>query len=708
MSSLSTDAIALLLGMVQATVVLGLVFVLPGLALGPLVAPGAASPAGRLGRAIGVSLLTVAPLCTILARLGLLQPAIAVLALVLISVVPWLLRDEHGQRRVASIRLPTRRGRRWWAGAMAGGLVAAALVVVPSRLDVGASLLPFTSTVWYYAHLAVSTASLGRFPDVLAEWGTERPFQTDYLPVTAHTAGALQLLPGDLLVAMELYRMAILVAAVVIATMLFRRWFSSWIALLGSCLLLATVRLAFKFDAYKPETFAFVLALFGLWLVDRAIVERSRRLAIVAALAGGLVFLCHAEVFLVWAAAVVGIATARWLVAPDRRRLGLRLPTRRPTAWAPVLAVAVLVAATIVGIVGNVALTGEARLLGYATGATARTDQAAVLPASIVPETWVESGDPTWDFYVAAVAWGQLGSRQPTSFTDRRLLQRAVVDVWPGLDGRARSLLLVLIGLVGLPLVAWPWLDPRRRRAVATWYVFGGVLLAGSFLLFILAHTYVPLRVGPRRLVPYEVVLPVVAATVGLWLVDRLLRPAWRTLLPRRGAMLASGALLALLALAATLPAPSPPTVDDEVEPGLTAVGYDAYTWIAANTLPEARLLANAYTDGSLAALSGRTGLVDGRAVYLENRRFLAESTNLLLGARVAFAHPASAEAAEFLSRERVDYLIVAGAGADGSDLGGYRPFDTDLGELASGGRYSLVRTFGDGRLLLYHVVASP
>ena len=44
------------------------------------------------------------------------------------------------------------------------------------------------------------------------------------------------------------------------------------------------------------------------------------------------------------------------------------------------------------------------------------------------------------------------------------------------------------------------------------------------------------------------------------------------------------------------------------------------------------RLLANAYTDGAVAAVAHRVGIVDGRAVYLENPTFLAEFDGALPG----------------------------------------------------------------------------
>lgn len=692
------DSLQLVAAAGQTAIVLALLFVLPGLAWGPLLAPGAGSPLEVAGRAVGLSLLTTAGACTVLAVAGLFRPAVVVAALVVLVALPIVVR----WRSIRPRWRPTPRGRRWAVGAGFGAAVVLGAVLVRSRLDVGPSLLPFTSTVWYYANLAARVAAAGRLPTSLPEWGAERPFQTDYLPVTAHTAAAIQLLPGDLLVQMELYRLALLAVGVIVAAVLFRRWVSSWLAVLGAILLVSTVRLDFKFLAYKPETFGLVLVLFALWLADRAIVEGSRRLAALAAVVAGVAFLSHAEVFLLLGPGIAGVVLARLLVDPAGGRLGLRSPRTRSGAAALALGIAILVGGLGIGTIGNFVATGQLRVLGYVAGAG--TEGAAIEPAAAdeVPAGWSASGDPTWDFYVAAVAPGQAG-RPPTSFFDRRLLPRAILHVWPGLDARSGALLVVLLALLAGPLLAWPWLDPRRRRALVAAWIFAVGLFVGSYLLFALSHTYVPARTGPRRLMPYELVLPVVSLVVVLWGLDRLLRPGWRALFPRRGATLGAGLLLTVLTIAAIVPAPDP-IVDDAPEPGLTTVGYDAYRWLDANVPADARILANAYTDGSIGALARRVGIVDGRAVYLEDRAFLAESTRLALGARVVFADPIGPGAASYLARERVDYLLVAGPGASGADLGGYLPFSTDLNALARGGRYSLVRTFGDGRLLLFRV----
>jgi hypothetical protein len=198
------------------------------------------------------------------------------------------------------------------------------------------------------------------------------------------------------------------------------------------------------------------------------------------------------------------------------------------------------------------------------------------------------------------------------------------------------------------------------------------------------------------------------SAVLLLFALDRLLRPGWRLLLPRRGAMVAAGTLLAIVTIGATAPAPKLILDDQPDEPGLSSVGYDALRWIDANLPADARLLTNAYTDGSILAVARRAAILDGRAVYLEDREFLAESTSLVLGARVLFADPGSPAAADYLAAEHVDYVLVATAGPSGNDLGGYLLFATNLTALQQGERYTQVRSFGDGRLLLFEVTSAP
>lgn len=702
--TLSTDPLATGAQLVQAALVLALLFVLPGLTWGPVLAPGRGTAVVVAGRTAAASLLVAAVACTILARFDALTPPLLLVTLVALTAAPLALpaRRRAAARFLRTAR-PIWRGRRArvLAVALAAVGIAAILVLLPSRAAVGDAFLPFSSTVWYYANLARETAVQGGFPAELPEWGSLRPFQADYLPVTAHTAALFALVPDlDIRVALELYRLAVLAAVIAIATLFFRRFVSSWLALLAAVLLVATVRLEGKLLAYRPETWALVPALLTLWLADRAMVERSGRLAVASALAAAVTWLAHAEVFLLLGPGIVGLAAARLLAA--RGRLGLRLPPRRSLVPVVAVSAAVLVGGLLVGAAGSLVLTGDLRIVGYVARDLEASDVPPRPPADEMPPGWTFTDDPTWDFYVAAVAPGQVGREPPSSFTDPRLLPRSILHVWPGLDARIPSFLVVLGLLLAAPVLAWPALDARRRRAVLAAAIFGIGLAAGSYLLFAISDTYVPMRTGPRRLLPYELVVPVAAAGVLLALASRWLQPGWRALLPR-GAGAASALAMTVLAAAMIAPAPGP-TVVEEPEPGLTPAGYDAYAWIAANLPPDARLLVNAYTDGSVAALARRTGIVDGRAVYLENAAFLAESTNLLLGARTVFLDPAGEGARRFLERERVTHLLVATGGPTGADVGGYPLFETDLSALAETAGYTLVRTFDDGRLLLYAV----
>ena len=697
---LPTDPITIVLVAAQATLALALLFVLPGLTWGPLVLPGAPTPLHAIGRAVGVSLLIASAACTVLAAVGVLRPWAVVALLGTVTVAPFARARARSAARDAPRRL--RCVGRWWLGALAGGAVVAVVVVARSIADAGADLLPSTSTAWYYMAVARLVAEAGSIPATIAEWGGARPFPTDYLPATTHAAAAIELLPGGLLVAVAWYRTAVLIAAAVLAALMLRRWFSTWIAVLGACLLLATVRLEAKFLDLRPETFGLVLALFTIWVTDRSMTDRSRRSAAVAVAAATGTFLAHAEVYLLLGPALGGLAAARILVGGGR--LGIRVP--RLAVLRPVgLAALVFVASFVVGSAINAIVAGEFRLVGYLTSAR---DVSQPIPVERIPPGWTFSGDPTWDFYVASVAPALDGQPPPSNFFGSALLPRSILNVWPGLDARGRGDLVTLGLLLATPLVVWPWLDHRRRRFIAAWWVFGAALLAGSWLFFTISHTYVPARIGPRRLMPYELVVPAMSAVLMLFVLDRLVRNGWRRLFPRRGAMVAAGAALALLTIAATAPAPPSSLAGPPDEPALSQVGYDALRWIDRNLPVDARILTNAYTDGSMLAVARRAAILDGRAVYLENPAFLAESTSLALGARVLFADPNGAAAGAYLADERVTYVLVATRGPNGNDVGGYLLMDTNLPALQESGRYTQVRSFGDGRVLLFEVRQAP
>jgi hypothetical protein len=703
------DPIAILLGATRGAVALALLFVVPGLTLGPILAPGASSHLTRLGRAVGVSVVVMAIACTILARLGLLRPTIVIALLVGLTLLPL-----HGglPRRP---RRPSTRARRWWLGAAAGALLAILLAVLPSGLRTGGTVLPAGPTAWADAALASSVAATGGFPADLATWGAAGGIAADHGPLIAHSAAAFLLMPADFLLELGLYRLAVLLAGLLLATLLFRRWVSTWIALLGAILLFRTVRVDAAASGFGPGALALTVALFALWLTDRAIVERSRRLTLVAMATVAVVLAVHIEVLLLLAAAIAGIVAGRAFVRPGGgpatagglghwhgRRVGLRWPIGRDVFRPLGLGLAILAGGTVLGIAGDWALSGDNRIVGYLVAG--RTAQPAPLGlAGDPPAGWVSSGDPTWDFHIAATDASQFGQAPPAAFVDGRILPASAVHIWPSIDGRTLLGLIVLAAMLAVPLGGWPFADARRQKAILGWTVFTAVLLGASVALFSLLPTYVPRRIGPGGLIPFVALVPVAATVIGLWWLARIAGRRIRTRV-RDGAMPLLGGVLALLTALLVFPAPRAAVSEPDRAPVLSHIGYDAYRWIG-GLPPETRVLANAWTEGTFAALTKRTGIIDGPAPYLGDPALLARATSLLLDARALFAAPDGPAAATFLDREQVGYLLVVTPAGTGDDLGGHEPFAVDLATLERSARYRLEQKFGDGRLLLFRVV---
>nr|MBA3780020.1 hypothetical protein [Chloroflexota bacterium] len=400
--------------LLAATFALGPLFLYPGLGWAALLLGGDGGPLVRLAQAVGMTLLIVPAVCVLLATVGLLHPVAVLASLGIVSVVP-LAFPTTRERLAGDLRWLARP--RTLLAAGIGAVVVGAIVIWPSHAQVGPGLLPHNSTVWYYANLAQLTAESWRFPGLMVEWGEQRPFHTDYLPVTAHTAAAFQLLPRDLPLSLELYRLAVLAAGAALAALLFRRWLPAWTAVLAACLLLATTRLDVKFLSYKPETFGLVIGLFVLWLADRTLAERSLRLGLLSVAGAALVFLSHAEVFLVLGPALLGLAGGHALFGEPlaehvagggpRYVLRRRLPA---VAIAAGLAAVVFLGGIAAGTAASLAVTGSGRILGYATSPTTRIDP---LQPERIPVGWRLTEDPTWDFVIAATRAERAGAPPP-------------------------------------------------------------------------------------------------------------------------------------------------------------------------------------------------------------------------------------------------------------------------------------------------------
>lgn len=715
---------------VQAGAVLALLFVVPGLTLGRVLAPGSMPPLARLGRAAAVSLLTTSAACTLLALIGALRPTIVLAALAGLVVLP-LQASPPGR-----LRLPRGQRRRGWLIALASVVAISVVAALPTVTATVGSAAAFTATSWHHALVADRLAGGAGLAPVLPMWGVERAILSDHLPFSAHAAAAFQLLPGDLPVRMESYRWAVLGSVGAAAVLLFQRFVSSWLAALATALLLAAERVTAGLLEFGPHGVGLVLALFALWLLDRAVVERTRGLAGLAVGVIAVTVLTDREAALALVPAAIGVMVARLLVAPFagrraphgmREAIGVRIPQPRRLASIAGIALLVVGGGLGIGLLGRATIGGGLPVLGTPGGDA----DAAVAPGEVtipeLPHGWSLTGDGAWDLHVAAVAPGEVGREPPRTLADPRLAGSGYLAVWPGVDERRPEIIVTLGGLVAAPLLAWPWLDGRRRRLVAATIGAALGLLALAVLLDRLGGGYAVHWIASQLASFAMVGAAVVAGLVALWGVDRLLRPGIRALVPwpgegdplgpnhgarsgpRPAAMLAAGAMGALFTAGIIAPAPAASLVASDVRDSrrLTAAGLEAWRWIAAETPPGSRVLANAHTEGVAALIGRRTAILEGGAILRMDRRSLAEATMLVLGARALFSMPETEAADRYLERERVDYLLVADvtAGATAGDLGGDIPFAADIAALER--RYAMVRTFGDGVLRLYAAVTS-
>ena len=700
------EAVSVAIGVVQGGAALGLLFLVPGLTLGPLLLPGATTPLGRAARAIGVSMLVGAVAACGLAMVGLFRPTILLATLIGLTVLP--LHASLPSRP----SLPRGRLRRWWLAAATVTCLAVLVLVVPGWLAANGTV---AAAHWEDVAVARHIALDGRLPAGLTWWGGLRPSPTGHVLVDAHLAGALALLPGDLPIQLETYRLAVLAAGLVAAATLLRRWTSSLLGLLGALLLLGGVAVGRLFGAFDPAAWATVMAVFAVWLADRALVERSRRIAAVSAAAGAAVLLAEAGVFAVFAALVIGVAVGRSLVAPGGgpesagglghrygRRLGIRRRMGPGTAAPLATAMSIVMAAALVGLAAAAALSGRPGIPGYVTGAPVQDGDDIFTRVDEVPIGWRASDDATWDLYLAAVAPDRFGQPPPIGTLDVEGLAEVVLHAWPRVDGRTPLGLLVLVGLLVVGMATWVVADARRQRLLLGVAAAGVTVALVTLVVILVGGTWLARSTGAASILRFIVIVPVAAALVVLWLLQRRLDPSRRPYLPARVAR--TIAVVAPFVVAAAIAAPFAGSPDPRRPAPVSATGIEAYAWIDGNLPSDARILVGAHTPGTLAVLADRVGIVDGPTLAPELGTWPIEPTALLLGARRMLSDPDGSGAASYIEREGVDYALVTGPGGTASDLGGYAPFAVDIAALGTSPRFREVRRFGDGRLVLFQV----
>ncbi len=471
------------------------------------------------------------------------------------------------------------------------------------------------STPWYYWGLAREILPSGHFPDSSVEFAVSVPYLADYPLFSAATAMVMAPLPES---SQPVMLAVIVTLAVVVlgtaASLLARAWGASAAVSLAAAPLAVTLGVgAYRLLGYRPEGFALGPALLVVVLVLDWYHHREKASLVAASVLSAVVSQVHGIAFLGMGLLLVA-ATATVLLTTDRRPWDLL----RAAGWA---------AASL--------LAGFA-VLGLAMGRFSGSSTSAGVGALDGEQ------DPTWAFRKLA-----LGEDPTPAPTASRLVSNSWEDLY---EDRTTTVHWVVAVAVVVVLVATLAAAGRRRETVRplVFFALGAGSLLGVGWLFVQAFdTYVPRRTGSQRLfLEATLVVPVFLAGAASVVVARF--EARRTL----HRVLSAAVLVAALAggLLSAL------QVRDEAE-GWAPAAADRAALESVDMPSDAVVLANGYTEGYLAHVTGATALLEGRAPYTFPDQ-LDRSLRLLQDAKRFYADPAGSS--ELLDRHGVDYVLLS------------------------------------------------
>jgi hypothetical protein len=650
--------------MTAAIVVVAALLLAPGvgaaLAFAP---PDAISIEGRIALAFGLGYGLVAGVAVLLALAHLFtKPAfIAVIVLATAGVWALALRRASARAHASALRAQAREA--------------------PLSLVTGLALLPVVGVVWSFHQPATNLAhrpawrywadgleiaSAGHVPAQTAQWGTEIPTTVSKVVLNAFEGGVSFLLGADPLPALGGIVVVTAVGLVAALLALGRELGLGVLAPLVPALvafapqsLPVSHEISNHLTWYSAEGVGRMVAFAALMAGIYAVRARAGpALALVTGLLLAVAGLTHGV-----PALVAGLMLAFYgLAAVLMGRRGLR----------PVLVGgAVVVAAAAASYVGVLGLSGGDLGFQRAGGASF---------AGFPPDV-----DPTRSF-----TRGQVVRRAPREghflIRPRALVKRYAADVI-GRSGSAQRGLVALAALAVLTVVLVLRAPSFLPLATVTWGLAALTLLIALFFSF-RYRTQVPGDFGPRRMYGYAVLLP------------GLLVPAFLAALVKpfaRGSRIAVP-VLALVAGGLALVAVLDRTPNHRV-PERAAAGLAVIDRVEEVVPCDARMLANWRTAGTWEATTGRRAVTEGMAPFLRPR-VMEHVLPVLIGANTFFDDPQANRG--FLTRERVQYLVVVKPGVWIGTHSGRVPTEKDAEAVASvPGVHAIVR---DRRVSIFRV----
>jgi hypothetical protein len=627
-----------------ATALIAAAVLVPGVgAVLALFPRGSVSVPSALALSLGLGYALTALPATVLAIAGVLVPASAAAAMIVVSAAVWTIAlRRHGPR--ARLRAARMHGWRARTPDLAG--LAVVVVFAVLRYSRYSPLQNFeVASAWRYWADGAIAGHAGGIPSQTVGWGSTYPTTVSKAVLTS-TIGTLSFFTGPLHgMGAMLWLSAVggVVAIWALATELGLRL----IAPLVPVLLIVVPgwmplnhEMTADLNAFTAEDVGRMLAISALLLGVIALRFGSRTKAVAA----GVILLACAGTHLVPMAVAAGLLVCYAAVHGSSRRPGRT-----------VAVVAIVAATTVVG--WSAIVVGSGGHLGFQ--GVSRSSGSTEFPPAYDPSATFITGRPVTHPGRTRRGYFYLRGTVVRWFFASTAGSATIVPT------RRDYAIVALAAAAALALLVLPRTGLRPIGAMALG--LGVAILAVALIFNDRYTTRVPADFGVHRLYDYDAVPVVLAAAAAAELgargVARLHRHA-------RFAVIVAAAIGAVVVAWPV----RPPAAD-------AAPAQSLYATVTATVPCAARILPDERTAGSFAALTGRRSVVEGMAPYL-NPALMKRVLPVLLGAGEFFRKPQ--QNVGYLSRERVDFVLLltdptvrigqSGGGVDrGADFAGVR-----------------------------------